>query len=74
VLSLSAWVSVSGVVADLSTLQFCVHDTYTFESLCWYTPEPDFCGVVFLYLAAAPVAALARTLQAMRLPVRGWRF
>jgi hypothetical protein len=39
VLTLSAWVGVSGVVADLSELGFCAQDDYALESLCWYTPE-----------------------------------
>jgi hypothetical protein len=39
VLTLSAWVAVSGVVTDLSELGFCAQDEYALESLCWYTPE-----------------------------------
>ena len=39
VLTLSAWVAVSGVVTDLSELGFCAQDDYALESLCWYTPE-----------------------------------
>jgi hypothetical protein len=39
VLTLSAWVAVSGVITDLSELGFCAQDDYALESLCWYTPE-----------------------------------
>lgn len=39
VLTLSAWVGVSGAIADLSTLQLCVRDNAALEALCWYTPE-----------------------------------
>ncbi|MFL5950851.1 MAG: hypothetical protein ACJ74M_04530 [Gaiellaceae bacterium] len=39
VLALSAWVGVSGGVADLSTLGFCVAGHAAHEHLCWYTPE-----------------------------------
>lgn len=39
VLTLSAWVGVSGGIADLSSLDFCVRDKAALESLCWYTPE-----------------------------------
>jgi hypothetical protein len=39
VLTLSAWVSLSGVVTDLSELGFCAQNDYALESLCWYTPE-----------------------------------
>jgi hypothetical protein len=39
VFTLSAWVGVSGAVADLSTLDFCVRDHSAHESFCWYTPE-----------------------------------
>jgi hypothetical protein len=39
VLTLSAWVGVSGAVADLSTLDFCVRGSSSHEALCWYTPE-----------------------------------
>jgi hypothetical protein len=39
VLTLSAWVGVSGAVADLSTLDSCVRDRGVLEALCWYTPE-----------------------------------
>jgi hypothetical protein len=39
VLTLSAWVGVSGAIADLSTLDFCVRDNSAHEALCWYTPE-----------------------------------
>jgi hypothetical protein len=39
VLALSAWVGVTGAVADLSNLAFCARDDYAFESLCWYSPE-----------------------------------
>jgi hypothetical protein len=39
VLTLSAWVGLSGAIADLSTLDFCVADHAANESLCWYTPE-----------------------------------
>jgi hypothetical protein len=38
-LTLSAWVGVSGAIADLSALQFCVRDNSALEALCWYTPE-----------------------------------
>jgi hypothetical protein len=39
VLTLSAWVGVSGGIADLSSLDFCVRNKAALESLCWYTPE-----------------------------------
>jgi hypothetical protein len=39
VLLLSGWVGVSGALADLSTLDFCVRDHAAREALCWYTPE-----------------------------------
>jgi hypothetical protein len=39
VLTLSAWVGLSGAIADLSTLEFCIRDDAALESLCWYTPE-----------------------------------
>jgi hypothetical protein len=39
VLTLSAWVGLSGGIADLSTLDFCIRDAAALESLCWYTPE-----------------------------------
>ena len=91
VLTLSAWVGVSGAIADLSTLDFCIRDDAALESLCWYTPEfsplwqplvdfpgltwrtaalAAYCVVVFVYLAAPPVAALARSTR--RLPWSAW--
>ncbi len=39
VLTLSAWVGVSGAIADLSSLDFCVRNNSALESVCWYTPE-----------------------------------
>ena len=39
VLTLSAWVGISGAIADLSTLDFCIQDDAALEALCWYTPE-----------------------------------
>lgn len=39
VLTLSAWVALSGVLTDASELGFCAQDEYSLESLCWYTPE-----------------------------------
>ena len=39
VLVLSGWVGVSGAIADLSALDFCVRNHAALESLCWYTPE-----------------------------------
>jgi hypothetical protein len=39
VLILSGWVGVAGAVADLSTLDLCVRNHASLESLCWYTPE-----------------------------------
>jgi hypothetical protein len=38
-LTLSAWVGVSGAIGDPTTLGFCAGDQYARESLCWYTPE-----------------------------------
>lgn len=38
-LGLSAWVGVSGAIADLSALEVCSRNHYALESLCWYTPE-----------------------------------
>ena len=48
VLTLSAWVAVSGVVTDLSELGFCAQDDYALESLCWYTPGTARSGVRWL--------------------------
>jgi hypothetical protein len=39
VLTLSAWVGISGAIADLSTLEFCIRDDAALEALCWHTPE-----------------------------------
>jgi len=39
VLALSAWVGVTGAVADFSQLEFCARNNYALESLCWYVPE-----------------------------------
>jgi len=39
ILALSAWVGLSGAIADLSTLDFCVANHAANEPLCWYTPE-----------------------------------
>jgi len=39
VLALSAWVGVTGAVADFSQLEFCARNHYALESLCWYVPE-----------------------------------
>jgi hypothetical protein len=39
VLALSAWVGLSGGIADLSTLGFCVGNHAANEPYCWYTPE-----------------------------------
>ena len=38
-LTLSAWVGVSGAVAPAATLDTCVNNAFALESLCWYTPE-----------------------------------
>jgi len=38
-LSLSAWVGISGAIGDPTTLGFCANDQYALESMCWYTPE-----------------------------------
>ncbi len=38
-LTLSAWVGVSGAIADPAALGFCTENTYALESLCWYVPE-----------------------------------
>jgi hypothetical protein len=38
-LALSAWVGLSGAIADLSQLGFCVAGHAQHEYLCWYTPE-----------------------------------
>jgi hypothetical protein len=96
VLLLSGWVGVSGAVADLSTLDFCVHNDAGLEALCWYTPEfsplwhplvtfPEltrrtaivvlYCGLVFAWLAAPVVSALARAVRAHGAEswATGWR-
>jgi hypothetical protein len=97
VLTLSAWVGVSGAIADLSTFDFCVRNNSALEALCWYTPEYSslwhplvdfpaltwkstivavYCALVFAYLAAPLVAALARTLRAWgesKAWATGWR-
>lgn len=39
VLALSAWVGLSGAVADVNALGSCTQNNYALESLCWYTPE-----------------------------------
>ncbi len=39
VLAISAWVGVSGAVADLASLDFCVKDNFAHEAFCWYVPE-----------------------------------
>lgn len=39
VLTLSAWVGVVGLTADLSSLSVCAQGNYALESLCWYVPE-----------------------------------
>lgn len=39
VLTLSAWVGLSGAVADLSTLDACIRGEAALESLCWYSLE-----------------------------------
>jgi hypothetical protein len=38
-LSLSAWVGISGAIGDPTTLGFCASNQYALESMCWYTPE-----------------------------------
>ena len=96
VLVLSGWVGVSGAVADLSTLDFCVRNDAALEALCWYTPEfsplwhpvvtfPEltwrtaivvlYCGLVFAWLAAPVVSALARAVRACGVEswATGWR-
>jgi hypothetical protein len=96
VLVLSGWVGVSGAVADLSTLDFCVRNDAALEALCWYTPEfsplwhplvtfPEltwrtaivvlYCGLVFAWLAAPLVSALARAVRAHGVEswATGWR-
>jgi hypothetical protein len=39
VLTFSAWVGVSGAIADLAVLDVCVRDNFAFEPFCWYVPE-----------------------------------
>jgi len=39
VITLSAWVGVSGAVFDQANLDVCAQDNYALELLCWYTPE-----------------------------------
>lgn len=39
VLALSAWVAITGGVADLGTLSFCTDHSYSNEQLCWFTPD-----------------------------------
>jgi hypothetical protein len=39
VLSLSAWVGVTGATTDYSELAFCASNHYALESLCWYVPD-----------------------------------
>jgi hypothetical protein len=39
ILTLSAWVGVVGLTADLSALNVCAQGNYALESLCWYVPE-----------------------------------
>ena len=39
VLALSAWVAVTGAVADLDALAFCSANDYQQEQLCWFTPD-----------------------------------
>jgi len=39
VLVVSAWVGLSGAIADLSTLDFCIAHDAANEHVCWYTPE-----------------------------------
>jgi hypothetical protein len=96
VLVLSGWVGVSGAVADLSTLDFCVRNDAALEALCWYTPEfsplwhplvtfPEltwrtaivvlYCGLVFAWLAAPVVSALARAVRTHGVEswATGWR-
>jgi hypothetical protein len=88
VLALSAWVGVSGGIADLSTLSFCVAGHAAHEHLCWYTPEysslwhplvhfPPLTWKTALFAAYCAVvfAYLAAPLAASllrRLPAREW--
>jgi hypothetical protein len=90
-LILSGWVGVSGAVADLTTLDFCVRHHAALEALCWYTPEfsplwhplvsfPEltwrtmvvaiYSGLIFAWLAAPVLSALARAVRASR--VESW--
>jgi hypothetical protein len=39
VLTLSAWVGLSGAIANLSALDFCTRNNFAHEALCWYAPE-----------------------------------
>jgi len=39
IITLSAWVGVSGAVFDQANLDVCAQDNYALELLCWYTPE-----------------------------------
>jgi hypothetical protein len=39
VLTLTAWVGVSGAIADLAALDVCVRDNFAREAFCWYVPE-----------------------------------
>jgi hypothetical protein len=38
-LTLSAWVGLTGAIAPASTIDTCVNNNFALESLCWYTPE-----------------------------------
>lgn len=38
-LTLSAWVGLTGAIASGSTIDTCVNNNFALESLCWYTPE-----------------------------------
>jgi hypothetical protein len=92
VLVLSSWVGVSGAIADLSYLDFCLGKNGSHEGFCNYVPEfsslwhpflhfpaltwskalvAGYCAVVFAYLAAPLVVALARALRAS-VPTRAW--
>jgi hypothetical protein len=93
----SAWVGVSGAIADLASLDVCVSNNSAHEAFCWYVPEfsslwrplvqfPEltmskalvaaWCAVVFAYLAAPLVVALARAWRTAAPPrawATGWR-